>query len=334
MYASEFAVYLEDDFRITANLKANLGIHFSGFLMDNKKYTSLQPRLSLRYLLPGGFSIKGSYANMRQYIQLLAFSSIGLPTDLWLPTTEKIKPQDSWQAAIGLAKSIQDKYEITIEAYYKEMTNVISYKEGAGLFQFDDWQGRVTQGNGQAYGVELFINKKLGKWTGWIGYTLSWSWRQFDDLNFGKKYPYKYDRRHDISVVANYEITDNIHFTGTWVYGTGNAITLANSSYYGFFPTDEGYEENIEVKYYADKNNFRMKPYHRLDLGFDFIKEKKKYTRKWSVGAYNAYSRKNPFFLMIETKNSYVNDEPKIEKQLVQVSLFPIIPYVTFSIDF
>ena len=302
--------------------------------MDNKHYTSLQPRLSLRYLLPGKIAIKASYANMRQYIHLLAFSSIGLPTDLWLPTTEKVKPQDSWQVALGLAKTINNKYEVSLEGYYKEMNNVISYKEGAGLFQFDDWQERITQGRGEAYGVELFVNKKRGKWTGWLGYTLSWSWRQFDDLNFGKKYHYKYDRRQDVSLVVNYDITENILFSGTWVYGTGNAITLANSSYYGFFPSDDGSHESIETNYYADKNNFRMKPYHRLDFGFDFIKEKKKYTRKWSVGVYNAYSRKNPFFLRIDTNHSYENGEPKIEKKLVQISLFPIIPYVTYSIDF
>lgn len=334
LQASEFAVYLEDDYRITNNFKANIGLHFSGFLMDSKHYTSVQPRLSLRYLLPGKIAIKASYANMRQYIHLLAFSSIGLPTDLWLPTTKKVEPQDSWQVALGLAKTINNTYEVSLEGYYKEMNNVVSYKEGAGLFQFDDWQERVTQGRGEAYGVELFVNKKKGKWTGWLGYTLSWSWRQFDDLNFGKKYPYKYDRRHDVSLVAIYDITENILFSGTWVFGTGNAITLANSSYYGFFPSDDGYHQSIETDYYADKNNFRMNPYHRLDLGFDFIKEKKKYTRKWSVGVYNAYSRKNPFFLRIDTNYSYASGEPKIDKKLVQVSLFPIIPYVTYSIDF
>lgn len=332
--AMEYAAYIEDDFSISENLKINLGVHLSGFDVENKLYHSIQPRISMRYIMPAGFALKMSYASMRQYIHLLAFSGVGLPTDLWLPTTKKVKPQDSWQAAIGLAKTINNNFDVSIEGYYKEMNNVISYKEGAGLFQFDDWHERITQGEGHAYGVELFINKKRGKWTGWIGYTLSWAWRQFDDTNFGKKYHYKYDRRHDISLVASYDITDKISFSGTWVFGTGNAITLASSSYNGFFPANDVDNLNFEANYYPEKNNFRMKSYHRLDFGFDFLKEKKKYTRKWSVGAYNTYSRKNPFFLFIDKQYKYENGQEIIKKELKQISLFPIIPYVTYSIDF
>jgi hypothetical protein len=181
--------------------------------------------------------------------------------------------------------------------------------------------------------VELFVNKKKGKWTGWLGYTLAWSWRQFDDLNFGKKFHYKYDRRHDISLVSVYEINDHIHLSGTWVYGTGNCYTLATSVYYGFYPS--GYEEEhltTEVNYYEQRNNYRMRPYHRLDLGIDFIRQRKYYTRKWSVGAYNVYSRKNPFFMNIESIHYYEDGELAVKKVMAQYSLFPFIPY--FSLNF
>jgi len=334
-YAGEFSAFLEDDWRITDNLKANAGLHFSSFVTGGKAYYSLQPRLSVRYLLPGDVALKASYATMRQYIQLLAFSSIGLPTDLWLPTTQKVKPQDSWQVAAGAARTLGGVVEISLEGYYKKMHNVIAYKEGAGLMQFDDWQERVTQGDGRAYGVELFVNKKKGKWTGWLGYTLAWAWRQFDELNFGKKFHYKYDRRHDISLVSVYEINDHIHLSGTWVYGTGNCYTLANSTYYGFFPS--GYPEShmgTEINYYEQRNNYRMRPYHRLDLGIDFIRERKHWTRRFSLGAYNVYSRKNPFYMNIE--NDYVlnqqTQEMELVRKLVQYSLFPVIPY--FSLNF
>ncbi len=335
LYAGELSIFAEDDWRITDNLKANIGLHFSSFVTRKKQYYSLQPRVSVRYLLPGGVALKGSYATMRQYIQLLAFSSIGLPTDLWLPTTAKVKPQDSWQVAAGMAKTLGNLVEVSIEGYYKKMHHVISYKEGAGMMQFDDWQERVTQGDGWSYGMELFINKKKGKWTGWLGYTLAWSWRQFDDLNFGKKFHYTYDRRHDISLVSVYELNDRIHLSGTWVFGTGNAYTLANSTYYGFFPS-EGFDMTTEVNYYEQRNNYRMRPYNRLDLGVDFIRKRKHWTRKLSVGAYNVYSRKNPFFMNIE--NNYIYDEetgePALKRELVQYSLFPIIPYCSLNIHF
>ncbi len=334
--STELAVYVEDDWRISGVLRANVGLHYSSFMTGHYQYHSLQPRLSVRYLLPGEVALKASFATMRQYVQLLAFSSIGLPTDLWLPTTGTVKPQDAWQVAAGAAHTFFDGIlEVSLEGYYKVMNHVLAYKEGAGMMQFDDWQERVTQGRGWAYGAELFVNKKKGKWTGWLGYTLAWSWRQFDDLNFGKKFHYKYDRRHDISLVSVYEINDHVHLSGTWVYGTGNCYTLANSTYYGFFPS--GYQEShqdTEVDYYEQRNNYRMRPYHRLDLGVDLIRKREHFTRKLSLGAYNVYSRKNPFYMNIE--NDYVWDDNTQQmepvRRLVQYSLFPVIPY--FSLNF
>src|SRR5690606_34312631 len=144
---------------------------------------SLQPRLSSRFLLPDDIALKASFATMRQYLNLLSFDGIGLPTDLWLPTTSRIKPQDSWQAAIGAAKTIHNEYEVSIEMFYKKMQKLLSYKDGSGIFQTDDWQNRVTQGDGEAYGAEFFVQKKKGKFSGWVGYTLSWNWRTFEALN-------------------------------------------------------------------------------------------------------------------------------------------------------
>jgi len=331
-FGMEYAIYAEDDYAVTDDFKINGGIHFSAFNVDGKTYTSLQPRLSMCYLLPNKMAIKASYSEMQQYVHLLAFDGIGLPTDLWLPTTDRIKPQFSRQVALGLAKTFKGTYEISVEGYYKTMENVIAYKEGAGLFQLNDWQDRVTQGDGKSYGAEIFVQKKLGRLTGWIGYTLAWATRQFDDLNRGEEYPFKYDRRHDLSIVASYDITDRIRVSGTWVYGTGNAVTLSNTEYHSVVPGIGGFFGTTPVSYNKNKNKFLMRDYHPMDYGIDFLKEKDGYTRKWSFGAYNSYNRKNPFFIYYDEE--FTNSSGDTETVLKQASLFPIIPYVTWGLDF
>ncbi len=332
--ALEYNVFIEDDFKITPTLKVNAGVHFSGFSLDNASYTSLQPRISVRQLLPGKVALKASFATMRQYAQYLTNENIGLPWDQWLPTTKKVLPQDSWQAALGFAKTIKGGYELSIEAYYKEMKNLVSYKEGASFFNLNPWEDLVTQGVGRSYGAEFFAQKKTGKLTGWIGYTLAWSERKFDDKNFGEWYPFKFDRRHDLSIVGVYEISERVNLAVTWVYGTGNAVTFANSRVNLLSEVFDGYDfSNVEI--FEERNNYRLAPYHRLDIGFDFTKQKKRFKRTWSIGAYNAYSRKNPFFLNLETDfvddgNGGVRDKTVLK----QYSLFPIIPSVSYKFEF
>jgi len=331
--AQEVAAYIEDDVELTDQLKVNAGLHASSFFVKGKSYHSLQPRLGARYLLPNQYSLKGSFATMRQYVQLLAFEGIGLPTDLWLPTTDRVKPQDSWQVALGGAKTIGKDYEVSAEAYYKSMTNLISYKDGEGLFDTNDWQERITQGDGKSYGLELFLQKKTGRLSGWVGYTLSWSTRQFDELNGGKEFDFKYDRRHDFSIVASYDLRDNISVASSWVYGTGNAVSLAESQYIGTFGNNSG--GTIIGESFTDRNNYRLRSYHRLDIGINFKKKRAKYERTWSVGAYNTYARQNPFYVYRDTDRTIGEDGSVTENVVLkQTSLFPIIPYVTYSINF
>jgi hypothetical protein len=332
--AQEYAAYIEDDMVLFDELKVNAGLHFSGFSANSTFYTSLQPRVSARYILPHDIALKASFATMQQYIHLLAYDGIGLPTDLWLPTTDRIEPQQSWQTAVGAAKTLDQSFEISLEAYYKKTKNVMSYKEGSGLFEVSDWQDRVIQGDGESYGLELFLQKKKGRFNGWIGYTLSWTKRQFDELNFGREFPYRYDRRHDISIVASYQIGPRVDFSAAWVYGTGNAVTLANANYLGAYPLNDE-STYYEAAYFENRNDFRMKSYHRLDVGFNFKKEKKKYTRTWSIGAYNTYHRQNPFYIYPDTE--YINNPDGTYTSkfvLKQTSLFPVIPYVTYSFKF
>ncbi len=333
VFATEYNTFIEDDFKISNNIKLNGGIHFSGFALNNTNYTSIQPRISLRYLLPEQIAMKASFATMRQYVQYLTNENIGLPWDQWLPTTEKILPQDSWQIALGFAKTFQEQYEISIEGYYKEMKNLISYNEGASLFNIGPWEDQVTQGEGNSYGAEVFVQKKKGKMTGWVGYTLAWSNRRFDDKNFGEWYPFKFDRRHDISIVGIYELNKKISFSATWVYGTGNAITFAESRI-PVLQENKGFEYYTFINNFKERNNKRMGPYHRLDIGMDYRREKKKYASIWTIGAYNAYSRRNPFFLNIEEKYVESPDGGTTETVLKQYSLFPLIPSLSYRFEF
>ncbi|HOY07783.1 MAG TPA: TonB-dependent receptor plug domain-containing protein [Saprospiraceae bacterium] len=325
--ATEFAAYAEDDWKINSSFRVNAGLHFSGFALAGKPYFSLQPRLNARYLLDGGWSVKAGFSTMRQYIHLLTNETIGLPTDLWLPTTKRVKPQDSWQAAVGTAKTLGKDYEFSVELYYKEMNNVIAFREGSSLLQFEGWEDRVSQGRGTAYGSEFFVQKKTGKLSGWIGYTLSWATRQFDDINFGKEFPYKYDRRHDFEVTGSYKFTERFSLAASWVYSTGNAVTLGNSQYLG--PSNYGNYLST-ITHTPKRNNFRMPSYNRLDVGVEFTKKKRRYTRTWAFGAYNAYNRKNPFFLFTDTE--YNNGQTK--QVLKKASLFPVIPYFAWSFKF
>jgi outer membrane receptor for ferrienterochelin and colicin len=332
--AYEFALYVEDDMKIGTNFQANVGVHVSAFNVEGKTYLSAQPRLGLLYRLPNNYSLKASFATMTQFIHLLTNEGLGLPTDLWVPTTKKIVPEQSWQTGIGIAKTFNNMFEVSIEAYYKDMKNLVSYVEGASFISIDGeetgWESRVTQGNGKSYGAEFFLQKKSGDFTGWIGYTLAWTNRQFDDINGGEVYPFKYDRRHDLSIVLAYEFTERISASVVWVYGTGNAITLPEYRQNAYYPSAD---PNSFAPYWSApveraeaKNSFRMDAYHRLDFSVDFHKKRKYWEETIVIGAYNAYSRVNPFF---------INDEFRFgERKFVQYGLFPIIPALSYRFKF
>ncbi len=329
--ANEFGVYLEDDFKIGGRQKMNLGLHASGFLVDGEFYRSLQPRVSYRLMIDENWAAKASFTTMYQYVHLLTNASVGLPTDLWVPSTKTITPQTAYQGAVGIARTFKDQgLEFSVEGYYKYMTGLVEYKEGAAFFaESSDWQTKVVQGDGWAYGSEFFLQKKFGKTTGWIGYTLSWNKRKFEELNHGNVYPYKYDRRHDASLVIAHEFNKKVDVGLVWVFGTGNATTLPVASYQGNamnqlsqlgFPTT--------VDYISSRNGYRLNPYHRLDLSVNLNKELKRFTRTWSFSVYNTYSRRNPYFL-------YFDNDPRTGlRVLKQVSLFPIIPSVAYRFKF
>ncbi|MDY0280399.1 MAG: TonB-dependent receptor [Salinivirgaceae bacterium] len=341
LFAHEMTAYIEDDMDLFWGLKLNAGIHFSGFETHGEFYTSIQPRTSLRYLASEKLSFKASYAQMQQYISMLSNSGIGLPTDLWLPVTDRIKPQQSDLISVGGIYEINKDLEISIEGFYKTMDNIIEYKEGANYFETNsDWQDKIAMGEGWSYGLEFLLMKKYGNTTGWIGYTWSKSERKFNregnEISFGKVFPYTYDRRHDISIVLTHKFNDHFDIGATWVYGTGNATTLATEKYPSIDQNGEVQNDpyndyhwggSPELSYYETRNNYRMPAYHRLDIGFNWHKQKKRGLRTWNISVYNVYNRKNPFFVDWGHNNNG-------EMKLYSYSLFPIIPSFSWRFEF
>lgn len=347
--ANEYAVYIQDDWELSDKIKVNAGLRYSVFQqigrytfydrdadgnkLDSvvygrgqtvKAYGGFEPRLTIRYALSELSSFKAAVTRNIQYIHLVTNAGTTLPTDLWVPSTIRVRPQTGWQYAAGYFKNFNNgMFETSLEVYYKTMNNQIEYKEGYTP-SLKDPEEEFVFGKGWSYGAELFINKVRGRFTGWIGYTLSWTWRRFKDLNDGLKYPSRYDRRHDMSIVGTYELSKKWKVSSVFVYGTGNATSLPERFYFvGGVLTQE----------YSRINAYRMKPYHRMDLSFTytpFPKKVRKYTSSWVFSLYNAYSRLNPYFIYFDQEGQASNGDLRVTAR--QVSLFPVIPAVTWNI--
>ena len=350
-YAHEIGVYLQDDWEISERLKVNAGMRFSGFQqvgpytsfvtdadgnkLDStvygnrnpvKNYGGWEPRLTARFAFNDQSSVKGSLSRNLQYIHLVTNTGTSLPTDVWVPSTLRVKPQVSWQYSAGYFRNFSDNmFETSVELYYKSMQNQIEYKEGYTP-SIRDPEEEFVFGKGWSYGAEFFINKSRGKLTGWIGYTLSYTWRQFPQLNDGHKYPAKYDRRHDLSVVGIYELSPKWKLSGVFVYATGNSITLPERFYL---------VEGVLSQQFSSINQYRLDSYHRMDLSATYLPKpysKKKFKSSWVFSIYNVYSRMNPYFIYFDQAGTAVNGDLRVQAK--QVSLFPIIPSVTWNFKF
>ncbi len=349
--AVETALYLQDDWDLSPSLTLNYGLRWSGFtqigpytkyLLDENKnkqdstvygrlepvktYGGLEPRITARLSMNATTSVKASVSRNLQYIHLVSNSGTTLPTDLWVPSTYRVQPQKSWQYAAGLFKNFADNtYETSVELYYKTMQNQIEYREGYTP-NFGDTETDFVFGKGWSYGSEFFVNKTRGRLTGWVGYTLSWTWRRFADLNEGLKFPAKYDRRHDLSVVATYEKSKKWKFSAVFVYATGNATSLPQRFYI---------VNGVLTQEYSRINQYRLAAYHRIDLSATLTpkqKPGKKIQGYWVFSVYNAYSRANPYFIYFAQEGNPFNGTLNVQAK--QVSLFPVLPSVTWNFRF
>jgi TonB-dependent receptor-like protein/carboxypeptidase-like protein len=323
----DIALYAQDEWKATDRLDVNYGLR--GYYFQQGNYLDIEPRLSATYLTGEGVRLKGAFAVANQYIHLVVRNNISLPTDLWFPSTENILPSRSYQGVLGAEMNIiDDTYLISLEGYYKKMDNLLEYRDDAEFTLGIPLEEQFTRGEGRAYGIELFLNKKIGNFTGWVGYTLAWTKRQFDDLNNGKEFYPRYDRRHDISVTLNYEFSDVWELGLAWVYGTGQAFTMPTSTYYW----REDYDYYNDKYQFSDRNGVRLPAYHRMDLNFMY--KFKAYNLPWvlSINIYNVYDRRNPFAWYIN--NEYDPQTGDYKKQLKQITLFPIIPTLGLSFEF
>lgn len=322
--------FVEDEIAFKNKSVLNVGLRGSAYLVNGRSYGSLEPRIMADVVLAEGWHVNASYTHMTQYLHLLSNTSIDIATDQWVPVTERVKPQRSVQGTAGILKEFNDHYTISLEGYYKKLYNVIDYKEGAQVFDPSiDWQDQVETGNGKAYGLEFFLQKKQGRFTGWLSYTLSRSFRQFDHLNSGKTFPYKYDRIHDFSVTGTYKLSHKIEISANWLFATGIAYT---QPYYLYAPNRDipnlniyGYNGAIM---YGGKNAARYPDFHRLDLSIQFKKEKKWGERAWVFSLINVYNRKNPFFVWIAT------DDYTRQKRLYKYSFLQMVPSVSYRFIF
>jgi hypothetical protein len=293
-----------------------------------------EPRASLLYKFKDESSIKLSYARTTQYLHLATTSAATFPGDLWVPASQLIQPGIAHQVAAGYFKNISNgAYEVSVEAYYKTLSNQLEFKPGARLLLNNNLEGEMIFGSGRAYGVELFAQKKVGKLTGWVGYTLSRTERTFPEMNEGKAFPYRYDRTHDLSVVANYTISPKWSFSGIFVYGTGNALTMPTGRFVYRVGYDGLEEEPVftSINLYDKINDYRMPSYHRMDIAFTYTPKPnstKRFKSSWNFSIYNVYSRYNPYFIYIKVEE----DERIIQGK--KVFLFPITPAVTWNFNF
>ena len=370
IFGNEYAIYFQDEWDVNENLKINLGFRLSAYqhvgpftryyknpntgATDSttsysnfeaiKTYFGPEPRISARYLLPDNSSFKFGFAHNYQYIHLASISSVSLPTDLWFPSTENVKPQIGTQYSIGYFRNfLQNNYEASVEVYYKDLNNLIEYKENS--FPEDNLNNNVdnqlTFGNGYSYGAEFFIKKRTGDFNGWIGYTYSKTMRKFDAIDDGEWFPAKYDRRNDLSLVGQFQINKRVNIGAVFVYATGNSISLPERRWFSL-------EENRIITVWSKRNQYRLNPYHRLDISLTInskpFKKKvnietnkvekvnKKVTSSWNFSVYNAYNRANPYFIFFDFSGDPLQGTAEFGAS--QVSLFPILPSVTWNFKF
>ncbi|QQR86929.1 MAG: TonB-dependent receptor [Flavobacteriales bacterium] len=329
-YSSEMAAYLNDNIKVTERIGAELGVRLPYYITKGAEYLRVEPRASLRYTVNERSSIKGAYTVMNQFLHVVPSSTATFPTDIWIQSTARTKPQYSEQYALGYFRNFHENaWETSIELYTKNMKNQVAFKEGSQLLEQTVIDSNLVYGKGWSQGAELFIKKNQGKLTGWVSYTLSWTNQQFAALNRGKEFPFKYDRRHNLALVGTYAFNEHWTFSAQFVFTTGAAYTLptGRATVLGGGTLYDGIYYD-----YTDRNNARLNPYHRLDLSASYKKQhrmfKHDYMGTWTIGLYNAYSRQNPYFVYLTT------DPVTKQPQAKQVSLLPIIPSLSYNLEF
>ena len=325
--ANEVSLYAQHEWSLTPRWKINNGVRFSAGLVNNKNYFVPEPRISARYELSTNEALKFSYSRMAQYIHRISNSALSTPTDVWYPVTESIEPQTSHQVSSAWQKVFPSKrIFFSVEGYYKSMHNLIGYEQGTNLFFNTDFESKLIQGKGKAYGFEFLLRKEAGKFTGWISYTLSWSWRKFDEVNDGEWFRARYDRRHNGAIVTQYAFHKRWSVSVVWEYISGARFTPVIGQYAQLAPTLTGVDL---IPVYSTINGVKLANTHRLDAGIKFkSKPGKKFQWQWFAGVYNTYNRANPIGIIIE------QDETDGSLKYSQPGLFGLLPFISYGFKF
>lgn len=348
-FSTENAIYINNEWKATENLNIQYGARLTAFNVlggsdfftyDNngtllkttsykkgeivKTYWNFEPRLSASYVVNNNTSFKFGYNRSVQNLHLLSNSTAALPTDLWVPSSNNIKPEIADQIALGYFKTFKNnEYEFSVEAYYKDLQNQIDYRDGSELRANNNVESELLYGSGRAYGIEFLFRKNKGKLNGWMGYTLSKTERKFDNINKGNYYPAKQDRTHDLSIVAIYTASKRWTLSSTFVYNTGNAVT---------FPSGKYRLNGNTIFLFTERNGYRMPAYHRLDFAAT-LEPKKKVNRKlessWTFGLYNVYGRENAYSISFRESETDAN-----KTEAVRTSLFRFVPSITWNFKF
>jgi outer membrane cobalamin receptor len=325
--ANEMAFHFQYEWFMSKNWRVNAGLRTSMAKVPNKMYLFPEPRLSARYSLNEKEAIKFSYSRMVQYMHRISNSAVSSPTDIWYPATDSIRPQSSHQVALAWQRALLNQRAfVSVEGYYKTMDDLIGYEEGTNLFLNTDFESKLIQGKGRAYGVEVLLRKNAGKLTGWLSYTLSWSHRQYNEINAGAWFPSRYDRRHNGAVVAQYAFNDRWAVSMVWEFISGSRFTPVIGQYVIVAPTLTGADL---VPIYSGINQVKLASSHRLDMGIKYkSKADRKFRWQWFAGVYNVYNRANPIGITIE------QNEVDGSLQYSQPGLFGLIPFVSYGFKF
>lgn len=331
----ELSFYAEDDFSVGEHLTFNPGVHLSMFNTEGRTYWSLQPRVSAKFATGTGYSFKAGYARMAQYVHLLSSAQISLPVDLWVPITKDIRPVTSDQYSIGAYYDGIKGWEFSVEAYLKNMRNILEYKDGTLMLGTSEgWENRVEMGEGTAKGIEFLVQKTAGKTTGWLAYTLAKTDRIFPDgsINNGERFPYKYDRRHCIDLSVDHRFNKKWGINATWTFATGGTTTVPVRQVAVFSP----YGYITDAQYVDHRNNFRIPPSHRLNIGCNLHKERRRGESIWNFSVYNAYNRMNPNFVFMDYGPDYDNNGnyAGTSLKMKKITILPLLPSVSWTRNF
>lgn len=343
----EAAAYLSHEWKLTDRLTLNYGLRYSQFMAMgpdtvytynnadeiineeafdsgaiSKSYRTMEPRITMNMQINKQSSVKLSYARNAQYVHLLSNSSASLPTDVWIASSKNVQPQIADQWAAGYFRNFKDNmFESSVEVYYKKLQHQIDYQNGAQLLLNEHIESQLVFGKGRAYGAEFYIKKRTGKLTGWIGYTLSRTEKSIEAIDKGAWFPTKYDRTHDVTLVAMYQLNAGWQLSANWTFSTGNAVT---------FPSGKYQVDNFTVPAYTNRNGYRMPNYHRMDIGATYTPQKKRrFESSWNFSIYNVYAHRNAFSITFRE-----NEQDPTKTEAVRMALFQMIPSVTYNFKF